>query len=417
MRPLLAAVLLALIAPAVAASPERDRLLDLIEHRAALMDDVARDKFRRGAAITDPAREAALLDAATATAAEAGLEAAGARAFVAAQMAVSRSIQASRFETWARTGTPDPGPDLVRALRPAIGATTTVLLEVLPRVLPLLDDAAALRTELDARLAPLGADAASIDGLAEALAALRAAPPAPAGPVARIRAAGVLRVGTTFDYAPFSSRTEDGEPAGIDVDLARDLGSALGVEVRFVGTSWPTLMDDLSAGRFDLALSGISRTTARARSADFSAPYHVGGKTPIVRCADAGTLDGLDAIDRPDVRAIVNPGGTNERFVRARLEQASLRLFEDNRRIFDEIAEGRADVMFTDAIEVRLQSARDPRLCPAMPRRTLTYQEKGVLMPRHASGALVRFVDLWLAQRRGDGTLAAIFERHLAGAP
>jgi cyclohexadienyl dehydratase len=181
-----------------------------------------------------------------------------------------------------------------------------------------------------------------------------------------------------------------------------------------VPTSWPTLLDDLLAGRFDLALSGVSRTLARARVADFSEPYHVGGKTPIVRCTDRARFTSLEAIDRPGVRAIVNPGGTNEAFARERLAQAELRVFPDNRRVFTEIAEGRADVMFTDAIEVRLQSALDPRLCPALPGRTLTYAEKGVLLRRDADGALLRFVNLWLAQRRGDGTLERVFAKHLA---
>ncbi|MDZ7825626.1 MAG: transporter substrate-binding domain-containing protein [Gammaproteobacteria bacterium] len=222
-----------------------------------------------------------------------------------------------------------------------------------------------------------------------------------------------LRIGTTGDYAPFSEIAADGERVGIDIDLARALARSLDVEPVFVDTSWPTLMDDLQAGAFDIAMSGISRTTERARIADFSDAYHVGGKTPIVRCSDRDALDRLDRIDRPEVRVVVNPGGTNERFARATLTRAPLRVFDDNTAIFDEIAEGRADLMFTDAIEVRLRTARDPRLCAAMPGRTLTYQEKGFLLPRDDDGAWRRYLNLWLAGIRGDGTLERIFESHL----
>lgn len=397
--------------------PEIDRLLDLIEHRARLMPPVAHWKWQRNLPVTDLAREQQVLEQSSIEAAEAGIGLDGARAFVAAQMAVARDIQQARHDAWTAQPPTGTAPDLIEDLRPAISATTGAILEILPRVLPLLrNDEGALRTRLEQRLAPLGAGDASILELAAALARLR--PATPVGErLGRIRARGTLRVGTTGDYAPFSEAGEGGELTGIDIDLARSLAAALDVEVTFVTTSWPTLMEDLQAGHFDIAMSGVSRAPFRALVADFSAPYHVGGKTPIVRCEDRARFATLADIDRPDVRAVVNPGGTNERFTRATLSRAPLRVFPDNTRIFTEIAEGRADVMFTDAIEVQLQSALDPRLCAAMAGRTLTFQEKGFLLPRDPDGAWLRFVDLWLAQVRGDGSLQQIFDRHLrAGA-
>ena len=393
--------------------PEVRRLLDLIEHRARLMPAVANWKKQRALPVTDPDRELQVLEQSSFAAAAAGLEPAGARTFVAAQMAVARTIQQAHHDAWGDRPPAATSIDLARDLRPAISATTRAILETLPRVLPLLRDSEnVVATDLAARLAPLGASDASIRNLAASLAALRPAPPA-GNRLERILAQGTLRVGTTGDYAPFSARAADGALVGIDIDLARSLGAALDVEVAFVTTSWPTLMADLQSEAFDIAMSGISRAPFRARVADFSDAYHVGGKTPIVRCEDREQFASLAAIDRPEVRAVVNPGGTNERFTRATLTQAPLSVFPDNTRIFSEIAEGRADVMFTDAIEVQLQTALDPRLCAALPGRTLTHQEKGFLLPRGGDGAWLRFVDLWLAQVRGDGTLQRIFDRHL----
>ena len=394
-------------------SPEVRRLLDLIEHRARLMPDVARWKWHRQRPVSDPARERRVLEAATRTAAASGLEQTGAARFVEAQMRIARSVQAARFERWRERPPAAGGPDLIADLRPAISATTTELLATLPRVLPLLTDRADdLDADLDRRLTPLGADRAAVRGLAEALSDLETVAVLRPG-LRGILERGTLRIGTTGDYAPFTAIDEDGERIGIDIDLARILARSLEVEPVFVDTSWPTLMDDLQAGQFDIAMSGISRTTDRARIADFGDAYHVGGKTPIVRCTDRDALDRLERIDRPDVRVIVNPGGTNERFARATLTRAPLRVFDDNTAIFDEIAEGRADLMFTDAIEVRLRTARDPRLCAAMPGRTLTYQEKGLLLPRDDDGAWRRYLNLWLAGIRGDGTLERVFASHL----
>ena len=49
----------------------------------------------------------------------------------------------------------------------------------------------------------------------------------------RIRAGGVLRVGTTGDYTPFSLRRADGSYEGADIDMAHDLAGTIGV-VTFV---------------------------------------------------------------------------------------------------------------------------------------------------------------------------------------
>ena len=50
----------------------------------------------------------------------------------------------------------------------------------------------------------------------------------------RVREAGVLRVGMDASFPPFEMIAADGTLVGFDVDLARELGRRLGVEVQFV---------------------------------------------------------------------------------------------------------------------------------------------------------------------------------------
>ena len=190
----------------------------------------------------------------------------------------------------------------------------------------------------------------------------------------------------------------------------------MGVQPEFVLTSWPALIDDLQTGNYDIAMSGVSRTLARQQVGLLSRPYHADGKTPIGRCADRARFGSLDRIDQPDVRVVVNPGGTNERFVDERIRQARKVLHPDNRTIFAEIAAGRADVMFTDRIEVDLQARRHPELC-ALLADDLTYQEKSYLMPQDP--IWLEFVDTWLALRLAEGAVDAAFAAHGAarGAP
>jgi cyclohexadienyl dehydratase len=226
----------------------------------------------------------------------------------------------------------------------------------------------------------------------------------------RIHTRGELRVGTTGDYAPFSYSAR-GSLAGIDIDLAVHLGESLGVPVRWVITSWPALLEDLQANKYDIAMSGISWNPERAENAYYSIGYHHGGKSWITRCDDLARFGSLAAIDQPGVRLIVNPGGTNQKFVSDRIKQAEVQVFNDNTRIFGEIIANRADVMITDLIEVRLQSTLHPELCGSTGGETLSYQEKAYLLPEDITWK--RYVDNWLSQQIQSGALALVFHKHL----
>lgn len=226
------------------------------------------------------------------------------------------------------------------------------------------------------------------------------------------RSLPVLRVGTTGDYPPFSWRDPaTGQFLGSDIDQAQALAKSLGRRVQFVPTTWRTLQADLSAGRFDIAMGGVSVTPERSARGYFSRAYLQDGKTPIARCADVDRFQSIEQINRPAVRVIVNPGGTNDRFARAHLYQASLTVFNDNTAIFDEILEDRADVMVTDAIEARLQQRLRPGLCAVHPERPFDHSTKAYWMVRNAK--LRKQVDGWLATSLASGSATRTLDKWL----
>jgi len=209
-----------------------------------------------------------------------------------------------------------------------------------------------------------------------------------------ILARGTLRIGLTGDYRPFSVKDGAGKFEGFDVDMAESLAKGLGVRLEIVPTAWATLMPDLQAQRYDIGMGGISVTLDRAKTAYFSAPGLRTGKAPITRCADQARFTSLAEIDKPGDRVITNPGGTNERFVRANVKQAEIVVFPNNAAIFDELVTNHADVMITDAVEARLQQHLHPGLCAVNPDQPFDFSELAYLLPRDP--ALKAWVDQWL---------------------
>ncbi|MDR5829811.1 transporter substrate-binding domain-containing protein [Caballeronia sp. LP006] len=240
------------------------------------------------------------------------------------------------------------------------------------------------------------------------------APPPPVAPPTRlddILGRHTLRVCTTGDYKPYTFLRTDGQFEGIDIDLAESLAKSLGAKAEYVKTSWSNLMNDF-IDKCDIAVGGVSTTLDRQKRAFFTAPYMEDGKTPIVRCDDVDNYQTVEQIDQPNVRTIVNPGGTNERFAKQFFPHSQLIEYPDNVTIFKQILDGKADVMVTDASETLLQQKLNPGLCTVHPDKPFQFGEKAYLLPR---GDVVwqQYVDQWLHLARGSGEFQAVVDKWL----
>lgn len=390
--------------PLLANASPQEELFQLIDARLQLMQQVAAYKWLNKQPIEDKAREKVVLDSAGMTALQLGLRLEASRVFFQAQIDAAKEIEQYWFKRYAEGHPPGSPPDLDKDIRPKLlnlGQGITEQLSALPQA---IDDSWQGRF----------LSVVKVEGLSDAsrLALFKSLTQVShyRNRLDQILDTRELRVGTTGDYAPFSSATDAGY-RGIDIDMAQDLADALGAHLTLVQTSWPMLVKDLIAGNFDIAMSGISRNTERAKFGYFSAPYYHGGKTPIARCDNAKKFSSLEAIDAPDVHVIVNKGGTNEAWARANIKHAQLTVFDDNTKIFDELVAGHADVMVTDAIEVKLQTQRQTGLCATMPGKTLTYLDKAYLMPQ--DDKLRTYVNTWLGLRMADGTVDRTFARYI----
>lgn len=143
-------------------SPAHRTLMDSIAERLLAGEEVAAYKSANALPISDPAREAEVIAAASASAVEQGIDADLAKRVVTDQIAASKIVQVGFQALWAAgTETPPADPSLDHARAAISAATATIVTE-------LGDGAtcpvpAADVTGISAKLQQVGLDAASSD--------------------------------------------------------------------------------------------------------------------------------------------------------------------------------------------------------------------------------------------------------------
>lgn len=222
----------------------------------------------------------------------------------------------------------------------------------------------------------------------------------------QIIARGYILVGSTGDYKPMSYLNKTANTyEGFDVAMAEDLAKSLGVQVRWVATSWPTLMQDTLDGKFDIAICGISRTYGRMQQAAMSQGYVLNGKTVLIRKADSKKFPTLESMDKAEVTVMVNPGGSNQRFANEKFKHAKIVVHNQNAEIPGLIAEGKADIMITETVEANRYIKEEPRLAAPHVKTPFTRSEFGILTQR-GDQIFLNYINFWLDDVKLTGKMS-----------
>ncbi|MFI5215917.1 MAG: transporter substrate-binding domain-containing protein [Candidatus Limnocylindria bacterium] len=256
---------------------------------------------------------------------------------------------------------------------------------------------------------PRGSPARGWRALATALAALLLT----VGAGGKEPGARRLRVGTSGDYAPFSLAEEGGTPTGFDVTLARTYAKERGLEIELVRFRWPELVQDLAAGRFDVAMSGVTVAPQRSVAGRFSVPVVETGAVLLLR--EPQRWRAPEELDHPELRIGVNAGGHLERVARQRFPHATLLAIPDNQAVREALLAGSLDAAVTDTLEAprwRRGSDEAEELGESAP---FTRDRKAYLV-RADRPDLAADLDAWLLERERDGSLEKLREAQLGAA-
>jgi len=166
-----------------------------------------------------------------------------------------------------------------------------------------------------------------------------------------VRDRGVLRVGTDASYAPMSAFGPDGRTIiGVEPDLGEQIGRVLGVRLQFRNYEFSTLLSNVARGNLDLAISAVTDTPARSRTADFVNYFRAGTSIVVQRGNPAG-LSGLKSLCG---KVVAVQNGTTQVDLLARTQKScgsrpiTVKRFPSNSDALVQLRTGRAAAVLND---------------------------------------------------------------------
>lgn len=108
-----------------------------------------------------------------------------------------------------------------------------------------------------------------------------------------------LTLGTSADFPPYEfHKVIDGKDTivGFDIDIAKDIASSMGAELVIKDLPFDSLLNELSSGRVDMVISGLSPTPERAKAVGLSDIYYKAEQAVVVREADKNKFSTMDSL-------------------------------------------------------------------------------------------------------------------------
>jgi len=155
--------------------------------------------------------------------------------------------------------------------------------------------------------------------------------------------AGKLLVGTNAEFPPYEYHDGD-KIVGIDMDIADAIAKKLGLEVEVEDIAFDSVILEVTSGKADIGLAGISATEERKQSVDFSDTYTTSKQLIIVK--DDSTIAG--AKDLEGKKLGVQTGTTGD-ILASDIKDATVERYDKGMDAVQALSQGKIDAVVIDS--------------------------------------------------------------------
>ena len=217
-------------------------------------------------------------------------------------------------------------------------------------------------------------------------------------------ASGKLTVCTDAPYAPFEYEGDDGELTGYDIEILREVGARVDLELEAKIVPFDGILGLLEAEECDVVGSAVTITDERAEQVDFSESYYSADQSLLAK-TDSG-MSGIADVDGEQLG--VQSGTTGEAYAEEHAAGATIVAFEGAAELFAALESGQIIAILQDAPVNSLRAQLDDTL------RLVEIFETGEnygFAVKTGNSAMLDTVNEGLAELRANGRFDEIFEQ------
>ena len=212
-----------------------------------------------------------------------------------------------------------------------------------------------------------------------------------------------INVGANIGNVPWEFQDAQGNTVGFEVDLMKEVGKRLGMDVKFTNIPFQGLFAAVQSGQIDAAVSSITITKKRLESVTFAQPYYDSDQSLTVK-KDSG-ITGIAGMEGKTVG--VDTGSTGDMWTtnnQAKTKIGTINKYEGLQPAMLDLEAGRIDGYISD-IPALLYYVKDkPQF--AVVERIKTTEQYSVMFAKDAP--LAAKANDVISEMKKDGTLAAI---------
>ena len=221
---------------------------------------------------------------------------------------------------------------------------------------------------------------------------------------------GTLRVGMEPGYMPFEMTNKKGEIIGFDVDMAKRIAKAMGVELELVSTAWDGIIPALITKKFDIIMSGMTLTQERNLKISFADPYIVIGQSILVDKKLADEIKYYKDLNDKKYKVASKLGTTGEQAVKRVIPKATYISFETEQEGVMDLLNGKVDAFVYDLPFNAIAFAEKGQGKVVLLDDPFTYEPLAWAVNR-GNADFLNWLNNFLVQVKNDGTYDKIYKK------
>jgi glutamate transport system substrate-binding protein len=169
--------------------------------------------------------------------------------------------------------------------------------------------------------------------------------------MARLKAAGTVKVGTKFDQPLFGLKNLQGKPEGFDVEIAKLIAGEMGIaadKIQWVEAVSANREPFIQQGKVDFVVATYTINDKRKQVVDFAGPYYQAGQDIMVAKGNPEGIKGPDDLGGKKVCSVT--GSTPAENIRTNYSKAELTEFDVYSKCAEALKNGQVQAVTTDNV-------------------------------------------------------------------